>query len=219
MLRLSDYLYKNEEMNMKRTFNITESELRNFVRQMVVEEYDNNQLNEWTEEEIMAFRKQAEFVEKARELVRNMGFETSEYDSDKPCIFKIYHVKDYSTINKLMDMLNNKLKCDKSAYERFRAEECGGLFQTDDTTYQVRAPWYSHSSFFNESATKKTKQLTESELDKIITESVRQIISENTGITKEEILAQGRPTEPHSFETDNEELWYKIGLYDGATAE
>lgn len=38
-------------------------------------------------------------------------------------------------------------------------------------------------------------------------------------MTKEEIIKEGRPFEPNCFETDNEELWYEIGLYDGATAE
>lgn len=38
-------------------------------------------------------------------------------------------------------------------------------------------------------------------------------------MTKEEIIKGGRPSEPYCFETDTEELWYNIGLYDGATAE
>lgn len=38
-------------------------------------------------------------------------------------------------------------------------------------------------------------------------------------MTKEEIIKQGRPSEPYCFETDAEETWYNIGLYDGATAE
>ncbi len=37
-------------------------------------------------------------------------------------------------------------------------------------------------------------------------------------MTREEILNQGRPVEPNCFETDREEQWYKVGLYDGATA-
>lgn len=37
-------------------------------------------------------------------------------------------------------------------------------------------------------------------------------------MTREEILNQGRPVEPDCFETDREEQWYKVGLYDGATA-
>lgn len=37
-------------------------------------------------------------------------------------------------------------------------------------------------------------------------------------MTREEIISQGRPVEPDCFETDREEQWYKVGLYDGATA-
>lgn len=37
-------------------------------------------------------------------------------------------------------------------------------------------------------------------------------------MTKEEILQQGAPIEPNSFETDREEQWYKVGLYEGAKA-
>lgn len=37
-------------------------------------------------------------------------------------------------------------------------------------------------------------------------------------MTREEIINQGRPTEPYCFETDREEQWYNLGLYDGATA-
>lgn len=33
-----------------------------------------------------------------------------------------------------------------------------------------------------------------------------------------EIINQGRPVEPNCFETDREEQWYKVGLYEGATA-
>ena len=35
---------------------------------------------------------------------------------------------------------------------------------------------------------------------------------------KEEIIRQGAPVEPNCFETDREEQWYKVGLYDGAMA-
>ena len=37
-------------------------------------------------------------------------------------------------------------------------------------------------------------------------------------ITREEILKQGRQVEPNCFETEREEQWYKIGLYEGAAA-
>lgn len=37
-------------------------------------------------------------------------------------------------------------------------------------------------------------------------------------MTREEILQHGVPVEPNSFETDREEQWYKVGLYEGATA-
>ena len=37
-------------------------------------------------------------------------------------------------------------------------------------------------------------------------------------MTQEEILKQGRPIKPNSFETEREKQWYKIGLYEGATA-
>ena len=37
-------------------------------------------------------------------------------------------------------------------------------------------------------------------------------------MTQEEILKHGRPVEPNCFETDREEQWYKVGLYEGATA-
>ena len=36
-------------------------------------------------------------------------------------------------------------------------------------------------------------------------------------MTKEEIISQGAPIEPSCFETDMEEQWYKVGLYEGAT--
>lgn len=32
------------------------------------------------------------------------------------------------------------------------------------------------------------------------------------------MIQQGALVEPDCFETDREELWYKVGLYDGATA-
>ena len=37
-------------------------------------------------------------------------------------------------------------------------------------------------------------------------------------MTIEEIINQGRPTEPHCFDTDREEQWYSLGLYNGALA-
>ena len=37
-------------------------------------------------------------------------------------------------------------------------------------------------------------------------------------MTHEEILKKGAPIEPNCFETDREEQWYKVGLYEGATA-
>lgn len=37
-------------------------------------------------------------------------------------------------------------------------------------------------------------------------------------MTQEEILKHGRPIEPNCFETDREEQWYRVGLYEGATA-
>ena len=37
-------------------------------------------------------------------------------------------------------------------------------------------------------------------------------------MTREKIIKQGRPIEPNCFETDREEQWYNLGLYDGATA-
>lgn len=37
-------------------------------------------------------------------------------------------------------------------------------------------------------------------------------------MTQEEILKKGAPIEPNCFETDREEQWYKVGLYEGATA-
>lgn len=37
-------------------------------------------------------------------------------------------------------------------------------------------------------------------------------------MTREEIISKGTPIEPNCFETDREELWYKVGLYEGATA-
>lgn len=37
-------------------------------------------------------------------------------------------------------------------------------------------------------------------------------------MTREDIINQGIPTGPNCFETDREEQWYKVGLYEGATA-
>lgn len=37
-------------------------------------------------------------------------------------------------------------------------------------------------------------------------------------MTQEEILKHGRQVEPNCFETDREEQWYRLGLYEGATA-
>lgn len=37
-------------------------------------------------------------------------------------------------------------------------------------------------------------------------------------MTREDIINQGIPKEPNCFETDREEQWYKVGLYEGATA-
>ena len=37
-------------------------------------------------------------------------------------------------------------------------------------------------------------------------------------MTREEILKQGSPIEPNSFEAEREERWYRVGLYEGATA-
>lgn len=37
-------------------------------------------------------------------------------------------------------------------------------------------------------------------------------------MTQEEIISQGAPIEPNCFETDREEQWYKMGLYEGATS-
>ena len=38
-------------------------------------------------------------------------------------------------------------------------------------------------------------------------------------MTREEIINQGRPSEPYCFETDREEQWYMVGLYEGATSK
>lgn len=37
-------------------------------------------------------------------------------------------------------------------------------------------------------------------------------------MTREEILKQGAPIEPNCFETERDERWYRVGLYEGATA-
>lgn len=37
-------------------------------------------------------------------------------------------------------------------------------------------------------------------------------------MTQEKIISQGAPIEPNCFETDREEQWYRVGLYEGATA-
>lgn len=37
-------------------------------------------------------------------------------------------------------------------------------------------------------------------------------------MTREEILKQAAPIEPNCFETEREERWYRVGLYEGATA-
>lgn len=37
-------------------------------------------------------------------------------------------------------------------------------------------------------------------------------------MTQEEILKQGAFAEPNCFETEREEQWYKVGLYEGAIA-
>ena len=37
-------------------------------------------------------------------------------------------------------------------------------------------------------------------------------------MTHEEILKKGAPIEPNCFETDREEQWYRVGLYEGVTA-
>ena len=36
-------------------------------------------------------------------------------------------------------------------------------------------------------------------------------------VNQKEILKQDAPIEPNCFETDREEQWYKVGLYEGAT--
>ena len=38
-------------------------------------------------------------------------------------------------------------------------------------------------------------------------------------MTQEEILKYGAPIEPNCFETDREEQWYRVGLYEGATSK
>ena len=58
--------------------------------------------------------------------------------------------------------------------------------------------------------------------DSIKTDDIKDLYHERLGdkaMTKEEIIKGGRPSEPYCFETDTEERWYNIGLYDGATAE
>ena len=37
-------------------------------------------------------------------------------------------------------------------------------------------------------------------------------------MTRAEIISKGAPIEPNCFETDREEQWYKVGLYEGACA-
>ena len=37
-------------------------------------------------------------------------------------------------------------------------------------------------------------------------------------MNREEIISKGAPVEPNCFETDREEQWYEVGLYEGATA-
>ena len=37
-------------------------------------------------------------------------------------------------------------------------------------------------------------------------------------MTREEIISAERPIEPHCFETEREEQWYEVGLWEGANA-
>jgi hypothetical protein len=37
-------------------------------------------------------------------------------------------------------------------------------------------------------------------------------------MTREEIISKGIPVKSNCFETDREEQWYKVGLYEGATS-
>lgn len=169
---------------MKRIFNITESDLRNIIKRMVTEEYHNAQLNEWTDEEIESFKRQRAFIEKALELVRKMGYETSDYDPDKPCVFKIYNVDDYSKFSRIMEMLNRSFGIGNDTYEHFHEAMGSGI---NTSTYRVIAPWYNHTSFFNESIIKeqnastnmkKQVNLSESELRNVIRNIIAEEINE-----------------------------------------
>lgn len=128
---------------MKRTIRLKESDLHQIITESV-----NRVLNEWTEEEILAARKQAKMVKDAIAFVRNLGFETSDYDSENMYQFNVYNV-DLGKAEKIAAALNNYFGF-TSEYECARAEMRSNLFQTFDEAI-IKLPAYTHATKLKES--------------------------------------------------------------------
>ena len=127
---------------MKKTIRLTESDLHKVITESV-----NAILNEWTEEEINMFRKQAKLGKEAIAFVNKLGFRTSEYDSDKNK-FVVYDV-DYERAEKIAEALNNHFGV-TSHYQRFKSEMRSNLFQTFNEAI-ISIPPYTHVSKLSES--------------------------------------------------------------------
>jgi len=127
---------------MKRTIRLKESDLHQIITESV-----NRILNEWTEEEILGARKQAKMVEDAIAFVRNLGFETSDYDSEKMYQFIVYNV-DLGKAEKIASALNNYFGF-TSQYECATAEMRSNLFQTFDEAI-IKLPAYTHATKLKE---------------------------------------------------------------------
>lgn len=128
---------------MKKTIKIKESDLRKIITESV-----NRVLNEWTEEEILAARKQAKMVEDAIAFVRNLGFETSDYNSEKMYQFIVYNVN-LGKAEKIASALNDYFGF-TSEYECARAEMRSNLFQAFDEAI-IKLPAYTHATKLKES--------------------------------------------------------------------
>lgn len=126
---------------MNKTIRLTETDLHKIVKESIDRILNENYLSA---EDIEEFKKHAVFVNKAIDIVRNMGYEVSDYEPDRPYTFKVYDVK-LGDGDKIAERLNRIFGCEPS--NGFSARDESTLFQTHTRNYRIHVPWYAKTNF------------------------------------------------------------------------
>ena len=126
---------------MKRIIKLSERNLHRIVKESIDRILNENYLSP---EDIEEFKKHAVFVNKAIDIVRNMGYEVSNYDPDRPYTFKVYNVE-IGKGDKIAERLSRIFGCKPS--DGFSANDESTLFQTNTRNYRIHVPWYTKTNF------------------------------------------------------------------------